>query len=65
MVKQTAGREQLGAFAPKNDVVDTSRQESADFTPFRNIINELYAKDTSKQQQCPGNFTQSRLRRSS
>ena len=32
-----------------NDVVDTSRQESADFTPFRNIINELYAKDTSKK----------------
>lgn len=32
-----------------NDVVDTSEQETADFTPFRNIINELYAKDTSKK----------------
>ena len=32
-----------------NDVVDTDEQESADFTPFRNIINELYAKDTSKK----------------
>ena len=32
-----------------NDVVDTSRQESADFTPFRNIINDFYAKDTSKK----------------
>lgn len=32
-----------------NDVVDTNEQESADFTPFRNIINELYAKDTSKK----------------
>ena len=32
-----------------NDVVDTSSQESADFTPFRNIVNELYARDTSKK----------------
>ena len=32
-----------------NDAVDTMEQESADFTPFRNIINELYAKDTSKK----------------
>ena len=32
-----------------NDVVDTDEQESADFTPFRNIINERYAKDTSKK----------------
>lgn len=32
-----------------NDAVDTMEQESDDFTPFRNIINELYAKDTSKK----------------
>lgn len=27
-----------------NDAVDTMEQESADFTPFRNIINELYVR---------------------
>jgi len=32
-----------------NDAVDTDEAESVDFTPFRNIINELYAKDTSKK----------------
>ena len=32
-----------------NDAVDTDATETVDFTPFRNIINELYAKDTSKK----------------
>lgn len=32
-----------------NDSVDTIENESADFTPFKNIINEFYAKDTSKK----------------
>ena len=36
-------------FLAINDGVDSERMESADFTPFRNIINELYAKDTSKK----------------
>lgn len=32
-----------------NDGVDSNESGSVDFTPFRNIINELYAKDTSKK----------------
>ena len=32
-----------------NDVVDTTQAETTDFTPFKNIINEFYAKDTSKK----------------
>lgn len=35
-------------FIAVNDRVD-SRQEGDEFTPFRNIINEWYAKDTSKK----------------
>lgn len=35
-------------FIAVNDGVDSSR-ESDDFTPFRNIINEWYAKDISKK----------------
>ncbi len=41
--------EQRGVrFIAVNDGVD-SRQEGDEFTPFRNIINEWYAKDTSKK----------------
>ena len=36
-------------FIAINDGVDSDESESVDFTPFRNIINELYAKDTSKK----------------
>ena len=32
-----------------NDAVDTIHSESVDYTPFRNIANEFYAKDTSKK----------------
>ena len=32
-----------------NDSVDTIHSESVDYTPFRNIANEFYAKDTSKK----------------
>lgn len=35
-------------FIAINDGVDSERDDS-DFTPFRNIINEWYAKDTSKK----------------
>lgn len=36
-------------FIAVNDGVDTEYQVDNDFTPFRNIINEWYAKDTSKK----------------
>lgn len=36
-------------FIAVNDGVDSEDQNSNDFTPFRNIINEWYAKDTSKK----------------
>ena len=36
-------------FIAVNDGVDSERQMDNDFTPFRNIINEWYAKDTSKK----------------
>lgn len=32
-----------------NDNVDTAQEESGDFAPFKNIINEWYAKDISKK----------------
>lgn len=35
-------------FIAVNDGVDSEREDN-DFTPFRNIINEWYAKDTSKK----------------
>lgn len=35
-------------FVAVNDGVDSDREDN-DFTPFRNIINEWYAKDTSKK----------------
>ncbi len=35
-------------FIAINDGVDSEREDN-DFTPFRNIINEWYAKDTSKK----------------
>jgi len=35
-------------FIAINDGVDSERADN-DFTPFRNIINEWYAKDTSKK----------------
>lgn len=35
-------------FIAVNDMMD-SKQEGDEFTPFRNIINEWYAKDTSKK----------------
>lgn len=36
-------------FIAVNDGVDSDNQYDNDFTPFRNIINEWYAKDTSKK----------------
>lgn len=36
-------------FVAVNDGVDSDNQMDNDFTPFRNIINEWYAKDTSKK----------------
>lgn len=36
-------------FVAVNDGVDSENQTDNDFTPFRNIINEWYAKDTSKK----------------
>ena len=36
-------------FIAVNDNVDRVNQTDNDFTPFRNIINEWYAKDTSKK----------------
>lgn len=36
-------------FIAVNDGVDSESQIDNDFTPFRNIINEWYAKDTSKK----------------
>ncbi|MCH5314573.1 MAG: recombinase family protein [Eubacterium sp.] len=36
-------------FIAINNGVDSSNQQDCDFTPFLNIINEWYAKDTSKK----------------
>lgn len=36
-------------FIAINDGVDNHSEADSDFTPFRNIINEWYAKDTSKK----------------
>lgn len=36
-------------FIAINDGVDNLSENDSDFTPFRNIINEWYAKDTSKK----------------
>ena len=36
-------------FIAINDGVDSDNQMDNDFTPFRNIMNEWYAKDTSKK----------------
>lgn len=36
-------------FVAINDGVDSDNQMDNDFTPFRNIMNEWYAKDTSKK----------------
>lgn len=36
-------------FVAVNDGVDSDNQTDNDFTPFRNIMNEWYAKDTSKK----------------
>ncbi len=36
-------------FIAINDGVDNHFENDSDFTPFRNIINEWYAKDTSKK----------------
>ena len=36
-------------FVAVNDGVDSENQMDNDFTPFRNIMNEWYAKDTSKK----------------
>lgn len=36
-------------FIAVNDGVDSENESDSDFTPFRNIINEWYAKDTSKK----------------
>lgn len=49
-------------FIAVNDNVDNTIENDSDFTPFRNIMNEWYAKDTSKkferlfvQKGCRGN----------
>lgn len=36
-------------FIAVNDNVDNTIENDSDFTPFRNIMNEWYAKDTSKK----------------
>ena len=36
-------------FIAVNDNVDNTIEDDSDFTPFRNIMNEWYAKDTSKK----------------
>ena len=36
-------------FIAINNGVDSDNQQDSDFTPFLNIINEWYAKDTSKK----------------
>jgi len=36
-------------FIAINNGVDSEKQQDSDFTPFLNIINEWYAKDTSKK----------------
>ena len=36
-------------FIAINDGIDSANQADSDFTPFLNIINEWYAKDTSKK----------------
>ncbi|EOZ5799153.1 recombinase family protein [Enterococcus faecalis] len=36
-------------FIAINNGVDSNKQQDSDFTPFLNIINEWYAKDTSKK----------------
>lgn len=36
-------------FIAVNNGVDSANQQDSDFTPFLNIINEWYAKDTSKK----------------
>ena len=36
-------------FIAINNGVDSANQQDSDFTPFLNIINEWYAKDTSKK----------------
>lgn len=37
-------------FIAMNNGIDSNNQTDSDFTPFLNIINEWYAKDTSKNQ---------------
>ena len=36
-------------FITTNNGVDNANQQDSDFIPFLNIINEWYAKDTSKK----------------
>ena len=36
-------------FIAINNGIDSANQQDSDFTPFFNIINEWYAKDTSKK----------------
>jgi len=36
-------------FIAINNGIDSANQQDSDFTPFLNIINEWYAKDTSKK----------------
>ena len=36
-------------FIAINDGVDSANQQDNDFTPFLNIINEFYVKDSSKK----------------
>ena len=44
-----SGTYELGSFELPGLSIDTENQVDNDFTPFRNIINEWYAKDTSKK----------------
>lgn len=36
-----------------NDGYDSNEQSQMDIAPFRNIINEMYAKDTSRKSRVP------------
>lgn len=39
-----------------NDAVDTNTEENMDLLPFRNILNEYYAKDISKKIRATGRY---------
>lgn len=39
-------------FIAVNDGVDSDDESTVDFSPFRNLLNEMYAKDCSKKGRC-------------